>query len=284
MRKFTTAALAGLLLVSLSGEAEARRSGGSSSQNLLFVDSTKIEIDGAPYALCHLVKDDAILFINYLRRLEGYALAANKCNSDQYIALTAEALAGAKAAGEISQSVPDEPELSAGAMIEGHWGWALVVLALGLFGVRAKKSRDRRNQRQAMMGSASPAAAAILDAMCHAAKADGHVADAEVAGIAAAAREMTGESFAPEMVRQMAELAEAAPKEGDFKRLVKGRTEAEKEVMMRGVLFVAASDGTLDGKEQKFVGMLAKAMKMRKEKIHQLLAEAANARQQRAAS
>ena len=284
MRTFMTAALAGLLFLSLSDDAEARRSGSSSSQNLLFVDSTRIEIEGTPYALCHLVKDDAVLFINFLRRLEGYALAAGNCGSDQYIPLTTETLSDAKASGQISQSVPDEPKLSAGAMIEGHWGWGLVAAALGLFGIRAKKSHDRRKRRQAMMGGASPAAVAILDAMCHAAKADGHVADAEVAEITSAAREMTGESFAPELVRRMAELAEAAPKESDFKRLVKGRTAAEKEVMMRGVLIVVASDGTLDGKEQKFVGMLAKAMKMRKDKLHELLAGVASARQQRAAS
>ena len=37
-----------------------------------------------------------------------------ECSSDQYIPLTAEALAEAKAAGHISQSVPDEPKLSPG--------------------------------------------------------------------------------------------------------------------------------------------------------------------------
>ena len=63
MRKFMTAALAGLLLVSLSDDAEARPcSGGSSSQNLLLSVQHQIcSIGITPYSLCHLVKDDAIL-------------------------------------------------------------------------------------------------------------------------------------------------------------------------------------------------------------------------------
>ena len=93
--------------------------------------------------------------------------------------------------------------------------------------------------------------------------------------------------FAPGMVKQIAELAEARPKDGDFKRLVKGiGLKFEKEVMMRGVLFVQPPlTASLDGKEQKFVGCWPNGHEpMHKEKIHQLLAEVASARQQRAAS
>jgi len=54
------------------------------------------------------------------------------------------------------------------------------------------------------MGDAAPAKIAILDAMCHAAKADCHVSASELAEIANAAQQMTGDKIDPQRISEMA--------------------------------------------------------------------------------
>ena len=269
------------LAASLSAlPAEARRGGGSSSQKMLFVADTDIVIDGKPHTLCHLVEDSGVLFVPLFRTLEGYALAENRCEADSYYAMTAEDIAGAKADGLIPADVPDTPSLSLGQKAQGFWGWGIVVGFLGFAGAGALKTRQRRKEREGLMGDVPPAALAILDAMCHAAKSDGTIAPEEVTEIARIGEEMTGQSFDPARVRRMADLAEADPSDKDVKRLVKGLAPQEQELLMKAVLTVVASDGTLDGKEQQFVGKIARAMKMAGDKVNAILAEVVGAKPQ----
>lgn len=270
MRSFFTAVLAAACLVSLPDPAEARR-GGSEYQELLFVADTKIVEEGVPFSLCHLVNSRSAFGISFFRGVETYALAENKCDTTAYYLMSPEDIAEAKALGMIDANVPNEPKLATSDMVMGHIGWLLVLGVLVYAGVTANNSRKRRQERQGMMGEASPAAIAVLDAMCHAAKADGHIDSSEVAAIADAAERMTGEKFDPNQVAKMAKMAEDKPSDKDFKRLVKGRTAPEFDVMMRGVLMVVAADGRLADAEQQFVGELAQAMKMSGDQVQTIL-------------
>lgn len=270
MRSSMLALLATTFLVALPEPAEARR-GGSEHQDLLFVAETKIIEEGVPYSLCLLVNERSAFGINLFRSVETYALAENKCDTTAYYPMSVEDIAEAKEAGMIDAAIPNEPKLSTSDLITGHIGWLLVAGVLAFAGYGALNARKRRQERQGMMGEASPAAVAILDAMCHAAKADGHIDASEIAAIADAAERMTGESFDPGQVARMAELAEGKPSDKDFKRLVKGRTGPEFDVMMRGVLMVVAADGRLADSEQQFVGKLAKAMRMSGEQVQTIL-------------
>lgn len=281
MRNFILTALSAAFLIGMADPAEARRGGGK-SQDMLFVAPTKIERDGTSLALCHLVNDRSVLFINVTRSIEGYVLAPDKCVGESYFPMSVQDMTAAKRAGLIDISIPSEPKLSTNAMVSGHWGLALIAGALGFLGLGAVNASKRRKQRRSMMGNASPAAMAVLDAMCHAAKADGYVSPSEVAEITDAAQKMTDEQFDPRQVQRMAQLAEANPSDKDFKRLVGGRTPAEKDVMMKGVLMVVAADGRLDGKEQQFVGKLAQAMMMSGQQVQQILAEVVGSRMEQA--
>ncbi len=282
MRNFMMALLATTCLVAFPDPAEARR-GGSEHQELLFVADTKIVEQGVPYSLCILVNERSAFGINLFRSVETYALAENKCDTKSYYPMSVEDIAEAKEAGMIDNVIPNEPRLSTSNLIMGHIGWLLVAGVLAFAAYGALKARKRRQERQGMMGEASPAAVAILDAMCHAAKTDGHIDASEVAAIADAAERMTGESFDPAEVAKMAELAEGKPTDKDFKRLVKGRTAPEFEVMMRGVLMVVAADGRLADSEQQFVGKLAKAMRMSGEQVQNILRDVVGSAQGRPA-
>ncbi len=274
MRSIFTGIFAIFVLTSMATTAEARRGGGySTNQELLFVSPTEIENDLGPLSVCHLVKTRAIIFINVWRTLEGYALANNGCMTDAYFDLSAEELSAAQLAGAISKDVPATPKLSMAQVMNGSWGLGLIAALVGFAIFKAFKIRARRNERMSFVSGASPVAQAIIDAMCHAAKADGHIAPSEIAQIKQAAEEMTGETFTNDTVAHMASIAEAKLDQSGFKRLVKSRSPAENMDIMRGVLMVVAADGRLDGKEKVFVGGLAQAMKMSGQQVAILLAE-----------
>ena len=158
-------------------------------------------------------------------------------------------------------------------MIKGSWGIGLVlgIVAFAIFG--DLKTRKRRNERMALMGNGPPDAVAILDAMCHAAKADGAIDDKEVTEISQAARQLTGEDFSADTVRRMIELAADDPSESDCKLFLEALASDQAQVMMRAVLTVVASDGQLSGKEPEFVGKLMRAMKMTGEDVSDMMQE-----------
>ena len=273
MRHLLTGFITAIFLTSMATQAEARRAGYSTAQELLFVAQTEFEDETGTLALCQLVETQSAIFVNFWRSVESYALASDGCNTESYYEFTAAELKTAQAAGMIASDVPLEPKLSMQSLAGGFWGFGLLALVLIGLGLKVLQVQRRKGQRLAIMGNATPAAQSILDAMCHAAKADGYIAPSEVAMIKSAAEEMTGENFALEDVKRMATLAEETLDLNGHKRLIKGRSKPEQLDMMRGVLMVVAADGKLDGKEKTFVGGLAQAMNMDAATVQALLAE-----------
>ncbi|MCK0094030.1 TerB family tellurite resistance protein [Yoonia sp. F2084L] len=273
MRTLFIGLFAAFLTTTMATQAEARGSY-STTQSMLFVSQTELTDDAGPLALCHLVTTNAVIFVNVWRTLDGYALASGNCQTDQYYEFTGNELLAAQAAGMIPEGIPAAPKLALGKMAEGFWGLGALVALLAVIGAKALMVKRRTSQRMAMVSHASPAAKSILDAMCHAAKADGYVAPSEVEMIQRAAQEMTGEAISLELVQQMAQLAEEKVEAKGFLRLVNGRNKLEQLDMMRAVLMVVASDGRLDGREKAFVGGLAQAMKMDGGTVSALLQEA----------
>jgi uncharacterized membrane protein YebE (DUF533 family) len=273
MRNLFAGFLTALFLTAMATPADARGSGYATAQELLFVSTTEFTNDDGPLALCHLVKTHSVLFINVWRTLEGYAIADNSCLTDMYFDMTSAELEAGKATGMIPASVPSQPKLSLTQMAEGAWGLGALALLLAFAGFKALQVSQRRKQRMSIVSGATSEAQAILDAMCHAAKADGYVAPSEVDMIKRAAEEMTGQSFQQDVVKRMADLAEEKLDLKGFKRLINGQSRHAQLDMMRAVLMVVAADGKLDGKEKVFVGGLAQAMKMDGGTVADLLAE-----------
>lgn len=273
MKAFPLLAASAVTAMTLALPAEAARRGGSEHQDLLFVSATEFSREGQPWALCQLTTTTSKFFINFWRSVDTYALAPNNCNATEYFSMSAEDIASAKAEGMIPASIPDEPKLSAMNMIQGMWGIGLGIGMIGFFGAQSFMSGKRRKERESLMGNVSPATMAILDAMCHAAKADGSISEDEVAQIAHAARELTGEEFDLATVRRIAELAETEVTEADCRRFIKPLADSQARVMMQGVLTVVAADGQLAGKEQEFVAKLMAAMKMQADDVNGILGE-----------
>lgn len=274
MRSLFTGLMAAFLLTSFATQAEARRGGGySTAQELLFVAPTELGTPDKPLALCHLVETNSVIFVNFWRSMQGYAIAENGCQTDSYYDFDAEGLKLAQAAGAIDADIPSVPKLSLAEIAGGFWGFGAIGLLLIFAALKAAKAAARKKQRLALMANGSKGAKAILDAMCHAAKADGHVDPSEIATIKSVAEQMTGETFADETVKQMTDLANAGLNDAGYSALIKGCSKEEQLDMMRGVLLVVAADGQFAGKEKEFVGGLAKAMKMAPDIVTSLLAE-----------
>ena len=72
----------------------------------------QIENDGVTMSLCHLVKTNAVIIVNFWRSLEGYALAENGCMTDSYYALTDIQFEQFQSAGLITADIPQTPKLS----------------------------------------------------------------------------------------------------------------------------------------------------------------------------
>lgn len=272
MRTLFIGLFAAFLTTTLSTQAEARGSY-STTQSMLFVTETKMTDADGPLALCHLVTTRAVIFVNVWRTLEGYALASDNCQTDQYYEMNSADVIDAQAGGMIPDNVPTAPKLALGKLAEGFWGLGALAALLAVAGLKVLNVQRRASKRMAMVSDASPAAKAILDAMCHAAKADGYIAPSEVETIQSVATELTGENISLKMVHEMAKLAEEKVESKGFLRLAGGRTKLEQLDMMRAVLMVIASDGRLDGREKAFVGGLAQAMKMDGSTVSALLQE-----------
>jgi hypothetical protein len=274
MRSFLFGLLAIVFMSSFATQAEARRGGGyATAQELLFVAPTELGTDERPLALCHLVETNSVIFVNFWRTMEGYALAENGCATDSYRQFDADLLEVAQTVGAIDPDVPLVPKLTIAEIAGGFWGFGAIGLLLAFLALKARTTRGRKKQRLDLMDGATPSAKAILDAMCHAAQCDGRAGETEIATIKSVAEEMTNLAFTLQTIRHMTSLATTGLNDAGFKALIKGRNKEDQLDMMRGVLLVVAADSQFDGKEKEFVGGLAKAMKMAPEIITSLLAE-----------
>ena len=197
-------------------------------------------------------------------------MATNKCDSDSYYPVNAEQLALGKIMGDFPEDLPDQPSLSISDMISGFWGLGAIVLLLGVAGIKWAGRSARTSKRMAEMKGAAPAAIKAMDAMCHAAKADGRLDDSEIELMADIARQMTGETFDEQRIRRMYELAEAKPTDQQFTSFGSGLTPDQKRLVMQAVLMVVGADGDLDKRETAFVQKLAQGLKISANEVKSL--------------
>lgn len=106
------------------------------------------------------------------------------------------------------------------------------------------------------------AAARVLSAMCHVGKCDGIIAAAEVALISDTIQRLTGRSFAPNEIMQMADQTRPNLEPQDYIAFGTGLRAEEKAVMIHGVLSIAISSGRIFPAEYVFVTTLAHGLGM----------------------
>lgn len=270
MKHFFLAALVAGATLGMADTAEARR-GASESQFMDFVSKTTVPgPDGASLSLCHLITKHSVLFLPIYYQSNGYALATNSCDTNQYSPVDASLLASGQVAGFIPADIPAEPQLSFGQVLNGYISMAVGALLAVAAALGVLANRRNRKARLALAGDASPFAMRMLEVMSHAAKADGSIDGNEVGMIAAISQKLTGTTFATDRIVKMIELSETSLTKSGFARFGKGMNAAQKENLMRAALMVVASDGGIDKKEQAFVGGLAKGLGIHKQQANEI--------------
>lgn len=280
MRRLFNCLLTAILLTSAASQIQAERAFYSTQQHLIYVAPSKFENETEQLALCHLVETGSILFFNIWRSALTYALSNNDCNSSSYRELSIADLKTAQALGLISDSIPTKPRLTLKSRAEGFWGVAAIALWLAYEGLKWRRAQKAKGRKKAFTEGVTPATEALVDVMCHAAKADGYFYPGQSQVIKQAVKELTGESVALEDVKRVATLAEDLfhPEgdksliQGHMKDLIEERTNDEQLIMMRGALTVVAVNGKLFFDEAEFIYALAEAMDMSNETVQRLLA------------
>ncbi|WP_170762240.1 DUF533 domain-containing protein [Ruegeria lacuscaerulensis] len=263
MRFLTLCATALFFTMFFGDEAQARRGGGvwGTAEQMSLIAQTEIEDNaGQKLALCHLTKKTHVIFAGIWRSSKGYVLAPNGCDSDSYYNLTAEKLELGKALGDFPSDLPEQPVMSTADMLSGFWGLGAIAVLLILAGIKTAGRSARKRQRHAEFGGVPPAALQVMDAMCHAAKADGKLDASEVAIMADIAKQITGATFEEARIRRMFEMAEANPTDAQFIAFGRGLTTDQKRMVLQATLMVVGADGHLDQKESVFVQKLARGL------------------------
>ncbi len=262
--RFALLCAAALLFTMFSGQdAQAGRAGGvwgTAEQMSLVAETDVTDNSGQTLALCHLTKKTHIMFAGVWRSSIGYVMAPNKCDSDSYYSVNAEQLTLGKVVGTYPADLPDQPSMSIADMISGFWGLAVVAVFLIVAGLKSAVQAKRTAQRHAQMGDVHPAALRAMDAMCHAAKADGSLDPSEVTMMADIAKQMTGETFDEARIRRMFDMAEAKPTEAQFAAFGTGLTSDQKRMVLQATLMIAAADGHMDDDEALFAQKLARGL------------------------
>ncbi|WP_171124423.1 MULTISPECIES: TerB family tellurite resistance protein [unclassified Ruegeria] len=263
MRFLSLCAAALIIALFFGQEAQAGRAGGvwGTSEQMTLITPTDIEDNnGQNLSLCHLTKKTHIMFAGVWRSSIGYVMAPNKCDSDSYYNMPADRLELGKALGDFPSDLSTQPKMSRADMVSGFWGLGAIAVLLILAGAKKAGQSKRTKERYAEMGIANPAALQAMDAMCHAAKADGSLDAVEIATMANIAQQMTGETFDESRIRRIYNMAEAKPTDAQFAAFGRGLTADQKRMVMQATLMIVGADGDLDKAETVFIHKLAKGL------------------------
>jgi uncharacterized tellurite resistance protein B-like protein len=245
------------------------RSGSSDSltQELVLVSETRIlSPNGEPLSVCKMIETETVFFLNFSRRATSFGLAENRCDTDTWYPLVGEELEAARRDDRIARMPGGDPALTLRETVTGYWGWALVVPVLGVSVGGRLRARQRRRAREAALGGPAGFASRLLDVMCHAAIADGHIDQAEIRHIQAAATQLTGEALSETAVREAIASASSALTTTEFQQFGRGLSLDERKAVFKGAFLVMCGDGLMAEREKDFLGKLAGGLRL--EQLH----------------
>ena len=271
MRRLLTALCAGLCLF-IAAEAQAKRGGGW-AQELLFLSETQIPGEnGQNLSLCILAKQRTIIgFVNLWKSPESYVLASDKCAVEQYIPLEDAAFKAGQAEGVFPAELALPPKLGLKDQIVGAWGLGALLLLIVAAIVKTIGSRRRAAGRKAALGTMTDFQHRVIEVMCQAAFTDGEIASAEVDTIVSVAKNLTGQTYSVDQVRQIIASCDKNISDMKFKSYGKGLNEEEKITLIRAAMMVFAADGQLAKKEHTFLGKLAGGLGLSADKVRAIL-------------
>ncbi|MBF9035306.1 DUF533 domain-containing protein [Rhodobacterales bacterium HKCCE2091] len=237
--------------------------------------------DGKPLALCHYYETQTVFSIGLWMSSNGYVLSDSDCEGAGYIddpALIAQAFED----GRIPGDVPATPAFTPVQYVKG---FALIGVAIALVLLRILTSmrnratavrparRTREDERREVLGIENTAVFRVVDAMLHAAKADGRAQPEEIAYIRAKATELAQLDYTDEHVTWALKHTEKLRKPSDFKRFGHGITPEQARVVLRAALAVVAADGKMTKPERRYISQLSVGLDLGPDEIDHILGD-----------
>jgi len=257
MKRFIIA----LLFTALaSGPAQAFTGDSGMFTDLEYVADTEIMApNGNPLSLCYETRDLRILGLTLASNITGYVLAVDQCSGAAERPFSVQQMETAQSLNLISSDLPAVAKNSLQRNIQNYGIWVAICLALIAVILRRLRSLMGFDPTSPMRKKAS---LRILTAMCYAGKCDGIVASNEITLITRAASRLTRRGVQSNEVIRITDHIDLDLTPQDFLDFGKGLRDSEKDVMMRGALYVALSSGRILQSEYKFVTELAHGIGM----------------------
>lgn len=234
---------------------------------------------GKPLALCHYYETNTLYWLPFWISSNGYVLSDSDCTGQSYIddpALIAQAFASGALDG-----VPQTPGFSLRERAEGHVWFGIGALILFAAFVRrrlATGGRPRRSskmeERMEVLGLPDGPVFRFIDAMLHAANADGRADPAEIAYIREKAIEIAQLDYSAEHIEWAISNTDRLKSARDFARFGEGLTEPQARMVLRAALAVVAADGFMSSPERRFIAQLTRALELEDDEVHRILSAA----------
>jgi tellurite resistance protein len=268
-----------LIVACLATTAEARRGGGvSGTQEFMeFVARIK-STDGGPdgsLALCHLIERHTAVFLPLYYVSKGYVLSDENCTTDSYYPMILGTVAEMKAAGAIPADLPEIPELSCDQRMTPYFvgGFGFVIMAFVFYQKSANRaSRSEPSPRLNTLSGDRRAevfddysaptmldhyALLMVEVMCHIARRDWMLDEAEVKQIVNIAQRYLDRSFDDARIRRMIDNAPQDLTPRRFQEMARELTPAQKENVMRAALLIAGAEQQVEPSAQSLIRAVA---------------------------
>ncbi|MBF9029010.1 DUF533 domain-containing protein [Rhodobacterales bacterium HKCCE3408] len=275
--------LAGLVLA-LPSMAEAARGipvvrGTEAHLSPVAIDAIPVDA-GKPLSLCHLYEVDTIYYLGAWMTSNGYVLSEDQCQGTRYF--NDPALISSAFSSGLLDGVPETPAFTIRQYAEGYTIWgigALLMLIVLLKKILSGSSRAapaargsrRMQERMEVLGLPDNAVFRFIDAMLHAAKADGTAQPEEVDYIRRKAIEIAQLDYSDEHIAWAIDHTDKLKGPRDFERFGRGLSPEQARMVLRAALAVIAADGTMTRKERRFVAQLTAGLRLDLEEVHRIL-------------
>ena len=243
-------------------------------------DTTIPAPNGGTFSLCHRFTTSTVYWVAFWSTSEGYVLSDFGCDGTFYYNQP-ELIAAGFANGQIPADVPQTPQFTLMQMATGFtWliGLGALILVAVIGGIAsARRYRTQSAERMEVLGLEDGPTFRFIDAMLHAANADGRAQKEEIDYIKATATDVAGLAYTDEHIEWAITHTDKCKRKRDFRRFGKGLNKDQKRAVLRGALAVVASDFHMSQVEKEFIGGLTDGLGLRPRDVQEILKSAAPA-------
>lgn len=250
------------------------------TQHLAYVAETTIPAPtGGTFALCHHYTSHSLYWVNAWSTSTGYVLSDVGCEETGYFDMP-DVIAAGFADGQIT-GVPQSPSFTA-LQIANGFTWPLiagvVLIGIGLMRLRSQKRyKSQSAERMEVLGLEEGPMFRFIDAMLHAANADGQAQQEEIAYIRAKATEVTGLAYTDEHIEWAITHTDKFKRKHEFKQFGLGLNVEQRRVVLRAALAVVASDSHMSQPEKDFISGLTSGLGLGQGDLQAILQEGQHA-------